>query len=76
MCQFKTIRYFLNHACEAEDVKYDLLSLSSSDKTPLFRVNFVIDVAFEHLRMRRLLEGGVHFTVPFPNAAFIGGRRL
>ena len=26
--------------------------------------------------MWRLLRGGVYFTFPFPNAAFIGGRRL
>ena len=26
--------------------------------------------------MRRLSEGGVYYTFPFPNAAFIGRRRL
>ena len=28
------------------------------------------------IRGRRLLEGGVYFTFPFPNVSFIGGRRL
>ena len=41
-----------------------------------FRVSFLTNAAFEHLRMRRLLKGGVYFTLSFPNAAFIGGRRL
>ena len=30
----------------------------------------------EHLKMRRLLEGGFYFIFPIPNAALIGGRRL
>ena len=28
------------------------------------------------IRGRHLLDGGFYFTFPFPNAAFIGGRRL
>ena len=39
-------------------------------------VKFLIKAALEHLRMRCLLGGGVYFTFPFPNAAFIGGRGL
>ena len=39
-------------------------------------MNFLINAAFDHLRMRRLSEGGVYYTFPFPNAAFTGGRRL
>ena len=57
---------------QTEDVKYDIVSLSSN-KHRFFRVNFLINAAFEHLRMRRLLESDVYFTFPFPNAAFIGG---
>ena len=41
-----------------------------------FRVSFLIDAAFEHLRMRDLLVGGIYFNFPFLNAAFIVGWRL
>ena len=44
-------------------------------KHRFFQVNFLINAAFEHLRTRRLLGGDIYFTFPFPNAAFIGGRR-
>ena len=57
---------------ETKDVKYDPLGLSSI-KRRFFRVNFLINAAFEHLRMGRLLGGGVYFIPPFPNAAFIRG---
>ena len=30
----------------------------------------------DRVKGRRLVEDGVYFTFPFPNAAFIGGRRL
>ena len=39
-------------------------------------MNFLINAAFEHFRMPRLLKGGVYFMFPFPNAAFIEKRRL
>ena len=39
-------------------------------------MNFLTNAVFEHLRMRRLLEGGVYYTFPFPNGGFIGGQRL
>ena len=44
-------------------VKYDLLSFPV-DKRCFFRVNFLINAAFEHFRMGRLLGGGGYFTVP------------
>ena len=47
----------------AKDVKYDLSSLSSNGHR-FFWVNFLINAAFEHLRMWRLL------------GVFIRGRRL
>ena len=46
---------------------------------PLFRLNFLINAAFEDaafIRGQCLLEGVVYFTFPSPNAAFIGVRRL
>ena len=36
-------------------------------------MNFLINAAFEQLRMGCLLEGSVYFTLPFPNVAFIRG---
>ena len=36
----------------------------------------LINTAFEHLRMQRLLKGGVSLIFPFLNEAFIGGWRL
>ena len=47
-----------------KDTKYDLSRLSSN-KHCFFRVNFLNNATFEHLRMWRLL-----------GAVFIGGRRL
>ena len=63
--------------CEkkTKDAKYDPLSLPSN-KCRFIGVNFLINGALEHLRMRCLLGGGVYFTFPSQNAAFIGGRRL
>ena len=55
--------YYCDVKLQTEDVKYDLSSLSSSNyyyyyyyyKRRFFRVNFLINAAFEHLRMPRLL---------------------
>ena len=42
-----------------KNVKYDKLSLSSN-KRSFSKVNFLINAAFEHVRMRRLF----HFSLP------------
>ena len=50
MCQFKTIRSFLNHTVwnyKATYVKYDL----SSNKRHFFEVDFLLNAAFVHLRI-------------------------
>ena len=55
MCQFKSI--FLKPCSVklySKDLKYDMLRVSSN-KRCFFRVNFLINATFEHLRMRRLL---------------------
>ena len=53
---------------------HHLTSLSLySNKHRFFQVNFLINAAFDPLRMRRLFGGDVYFTFSFPNAAFIGG---
>ena len=52
-----------------------------SSKRRFFWVKFLLNAAVKHLRIRRLLrgqrllEGGVYFTFPFPNAVFIGERQ-
>ena len=57
MCQFITIRYFVNYKLKVE--KCDLLSLSSN-KFHFLLVSFLINAASEHLRMRCLFGGDVY----------------
>ena len=45
-------------------------------KALAFCVPINVNVLFNPCRMCRLLEGGVYFTFPFPNAAFIREMRL
>ena len=61
-----------NVRLQTKDVKYDLLSYSSS-KRHFFRVNFLINAAFDHAA---LLGCGFYFTFPFPNAAFKRGNTV
>ena len=57
------------------DIKYDLLRLFSN-KRRFFRLNFLINATFEHLRMRRLLGGGVCYRTAFISLFTSKMRRL
>ena len=70
-CSHRLTRFHLS----SQKCKFDRSSNSSNERL-FFRVNFLTNAAFAHLGVRRLLEGGIYFTFPFPNASCIGGRRL